>query len=127
YDNDEAGRNGAKKLYSQLRNIAASVKYINIGDVVEEDKEDFYDFIKKYNKDIIDFYSLVEYDFGENDLIVDKKYTTVNNALFENKLRRELVSKVTVSAEFDETYAVPQIVTLKKVEEFGGKNETLML
>jgi len=127
YDNDEAGRNGAKRLYSQLRNIAASVRYINIGDVVEEDKEDFYDFVKKYNKDIIDFYSLVEYDFGENDLIVDKKYTTVNNALFENKLRRELVSKVTVSAEFDETYAVPQIVTLKKVEEFGGKNETLML
>src|SRR5690606_10587620 len=67
------------------------------------------------------------YDFSENDLIVDKKYTTVNNALFENKLRRELVSKVTVSAEFDETYAVPQIVNLKKVEEVGGKNETLML
>ena len=63
YDNDDAGREGAEKLYLSIKKIAKSVKYINIGDGVKENKEDFFDYITKYNKDIFDFYGLEVRDF----------------------------------------------------------------
>ena len=51
YDNDEAGQNGMVNMYKSIKDTAKSVKYIKIGDVVKEEKEDFYDYITKYNGD----------------------------------------------------------------------------
>ena len=71
YDNDKAGREGSLKLYNALRNVAKSVKYVDISEVVKEDKGDFHDFIMKYNKDIFDFYALAERDFPEVEIKKD--------------------------------------------------------
>lgn len=116
YDNDEAGINGAKKLYLSIRDIAKSVKYVNIGDVCKENKEDFYDFVKKYNKDAWDFYALQTYDF---DIDIKKDYTSIGKALNTNQIKKELTSKVLVSAEFEDTYAIPAHVIIKKVQDDG--------
>ena len=116
YDNDEAGISGAKKLYLSIRDVAKSIKYINIGDVCKENKEDFYDFITKYNKDIWDFYALETHDF---DVEIKKEYTGIGKALNTNQIRKELISKVLVSAEFEDTYAIPSHVTVKKIAETG--------
>ena len=49
YDNDDAGRTGAKKLYKQLADIC-KVFITDISIVCKEDKEDVSDFFNKYNR-----------------------------------------------------------------------------
>ncbi len=123
YDNDKAGKDGMNNLYLTLKKIAKSVKYINIGEVVQEEKEDFYDFIHKYKKNEWDFYSLVENNFL---LDIKKNYVSLKQALFENLIRKKLLSKVLVNAEFDDTFACPMYVVAEKKEETGSKNEKMM-
>jgi len=124
YDNDDAGRKGAEKLYLSIRKIAKSVKYINIGDGVKENKEDFYDFIKKYNKDIFDFYSLEVRDFA--DVKEEKSYTPLKKALKENIIKRLLITEITVSAEFKDSFAVPSVAYFEKLAETGARNEMMV-
>lgn len=125
YDNDEAGRSGMDKLYLQLRNVAKKVQYINIGDVVKETKEDFYDFIVKYEKDIFDFLALPMYDFTE---VEEKKYyTKLITALNNNLLKRELTSQVIVSAEYSDSFAVPFMAEFEKGAETGAKHEMMVV
>lgn len=123
YDNDEAGRQGADKLYLNLRSVAKSVKYVNIGDIVKEDKEDFYDMVVKYKKDLIDFYGLEVHNFQG---VEDKKvFTPIYKALKENILRRIIITQVTVSAEFQDSYAVPSFAKFEKTSETGSAAETM--
>ena len=77
YDNDEAGRNGANKIYKALHNIAKSVKYINIAEIVEKEKEDFYDAVKTYGMDLFTFELLYEHEFDKKLLSEHKKYTSI--------------------------------------------------
>ena len=122
YDNDKAGREGSLKLYNALRNVAKSVKYVDISEVVKEDKGDFHDFIMKYNKDIFDFYALAERDFPEVE--IKKNYVSLVDALANNKIKQKLTSVVAVTATFEEAYAVPKYVTLEK--EFDTKKGTML-
>ena len=124
YDNDEAGRNGMLGMFKSIKDVAKSVKYINIGEVVEQEKEDFYDYINKYNGDIFEFYSLEEKEFDVVELEKDK-LVTINNALNNNMIRRNLKSVVTISSEFSDAYSVPTIVEFEKLEETGSKSERM--
>jgi len=121
YDNDEAGRDGAYKLWQVLKPVAKSVKYINIGEVVKEDGEDFYEFITKYHKDAIDFLAMPLYDFYEKEEVSKKKYTPLRLALKENKLKEELQTQVLVSAEYSDVYAVPSMVEFEKISNDDGE------
>ena len=125
YDNDDAGKKGADKLYLSIKRLAKSVKYINIGDGVKENKEDFFDFITKYQKDIFDFYALEVRDFI--DVKDDKVYTPLKKALKQNILKRLLITEITVSAEFRDSYAVPSIASFEKTKEAGLKNEQMFM
>jgi len=125
YDNDDAGRKGADKLYLSIKRLAKSVKYINIGDGVKETKEDFFDFITKYEKDIFDFYALEVRDFV--DVKDDKIYTPLKKALKENILKRLLITEITVSAEFRDSYAVPAVASFEKTKEAGLKHEQMFI
>ena len=123
YDNDKAGRDGMQNIYLTLKRVAKSIKYINIADGVKEEKEDFYDFIHKYKKTEWDFYSLIE-----NNFVVDikKNYIPLKQALYENLIRKKLLSKVLINAEYDDTFACPRYVTALKKEETSSKNETML-
>lgn len=122
YDNDKAGVEGANKLYLELKDLVKSIKYINIGDVVEEDKEDFFDFIVKYEKDVFDFYDLEEYEFKDVESKI--KLTCITTALENDVIRKVINSEITVSAEFADSYAVPVAVEAEKMDE-PGRNDKL--
>jgi DNA primase len=120
YDNDKAGREGASKLYEKIKPVAKSVRYINIGEVVQEDGEDFYEFIMKYNKTVDDFLKMPTYEFLEELDTPKKQYTPIRRALKENRLKEELLTQVLVSAEYGDVYAVPSMVEFEKIGNDDG-------
>ena len=125
YDNDDAGRKGMINMFKHIKDIAKDIKYIKIGDVVKEEKEDFYDYITKYNGDIIEFYSLEQHHFNLEEIEKNVRIT-IKEALNENRLRRKLKSIVTVTSEFQDPYSVPTIVEFEKTDEKGSKSETMI-
>ena len=125
YDNDDAGRKGMINMFKHIKDIAKEIKYIKIGDVVKEEKEDFYDYITKYNGDIIEFYSLEQHHFNLEEIEKNVRIT-IKEALNENRLRRKLKSIVTVTSEFQDPYSVPTIVEFEKTDEKGSKSETMI-
>ena len=124
YDNDKAGREGMYNVYLAIRDVAKSVKYINIGNLVKEEKEDFYDFIVKYDGDILDFYSEELLDFVEKE-DEELKTITIKKALEDNIIKKPIRSIVTVTSEFSNAYTVPTIVEFKKVAS-KGKNDVML-
>ena len=124
YDNDDAGHKGMESVYKEIKDIVKSVKYIEIGDVVKENKEDFYDYIHKYNGNIFEFYALEQHHFNleENE---NTKIITVKEALKTSKLRKDLRSIVTITSEFADPYSVPTVVDIKKIKDTGTKNDTM--
>lgn len=124
YDNDEAGQKGMENMYKCLKDLVKSIKYVEIGDVVKENKEDFYDYIHKYNGNIFEFYTLEQHHFNlEED--ENKKYTTIKEALKSNKLRKDLRSLITVTSEFSDPYSVPTVVEIEKVKDGSTKFDTM--
>lgn len=125
YDNDTAGKQGAEKLYLNLKSKAASIKYIDIGEVVKKEKEDFFDYIHKYNGDIFGFMALPEHEF--KNVIVKNNYTQIKHALKNNILKKALTSKVLITAVFEDSFAVPAAATFEKVKENNSKSEMMAL
>lgn len=124
YDNDEPGYNGMVGMFKSIRNLAKSVKYVKIGDVVKNEKEDFYDYITKYNGDVFEFYSLNLHQFKVEEIDRNTRIT-IKEALNSNKLRRNLKSVITITSEFQDPYSVPTIVEFEKIDEKGSKNEMM--
>lgn len=122
YDNDKAGRDGMVRMAGKLIGHAADVHYVNIGELVKEEKEDFYDFIHKYNGSVIDFLDLTWQTYNV-DLFHSQKrsLTTINSALKNNVLLRRLSSEVTVASEYSNIYPVPTTVKVKKMADPVGK------
>jgi hypothetical protein len=120
YDNDKAGRDGAYKLYEKIKPLVKSVRYINIGEVVAQDGEDFYDMIMIYKKSIDEFLALPTYEFVEQVKDTKKSFTSIKKALKENKLKEDLITQVLVSAEYGDVYAVPSMVEFEKVTDDDG-------
>jgi hypothetical protein len=121
YDNDEAGRSGANHLFKKLRNYAKSVRYVDISDIVKEEKEDFHDAVHKYDMDVFTFKMLEEHEFDLKEVNDKKYYTPIKRALAENIIKKPITSIVNVSAEFSEFYALPIVATVEKLSDDGGK------
>jgi hypothetical protein len=124
YDNDDAGINGMNTFYSKIKDIAKQVRYIKIGDVVKENKEDFYDYIKKYDGNVFEFYTLEQHYFNLEETNEDKNIT-IKQALKDSKLNKKLKSVVTVTSEFADPYSVPSIIEMVKLKDGGTKNDTM--
>lgn len=124
YDNDDAGQSGMESIYKELKDIVKSIKYIDIGDVVKETKEDFYDYINKYNGNVFEFYTLEQHPFNltENDEV---KLITIKEALKASKLKRDLRSLITVTSEFSDPYSVPTVVEIEKIRDNNTASDTM--
>ena len=124
YDNDDAGQNGMESIYKELKDIVKSIKYIDIGDVVKEKKEDFYDYINKYNGNVFEFYTLEQHPFNltENDKV---RLITIKEALKDSKLKKDLRSLITVTSEFSDPYSVPTVVEIEKMKDTMTKSDTM--
>jgi hypothetical protein len=120
YDNDDAGRDGAYKIYQKIKPLAKSVKYINIGEVVSGVGDDFYDMIMAYKKTIDDFLKLPLYDFVDKLDTKKKTFTPLKKALKENRIKEDLLTQVLVSAEYSDVYAVPSMVEFEKISNDDG-------
>lgn len=120
YDNDEAGRNGAIKLYKDL-DAYCNVWVTDISKVCVETKEDVGDFFIKYNKTSNDFVSLLQHYSKKltqeelkqiktkNSLDITKLSENVKNS----KLRIHLRSSFQIIATCTDTYAVPEYAIFK--------------
>lgn len=123
YDNDDAGREGAQHLFDKIFDIVDSCKYINIGDVVKEDKEDFTDYILKYKGDIFEFMSLDLHDFNVKKRV--EHLVPIQEALSKCMIHRNLTSIVTITSEFADPFAVPTMAVATKGDVPLGKKDTL--
>ena len=125
YDNDDAGRKGMQNVYEHIKKLVKSIKYVDIGALVKNEKEDFYDYISKYNGDVFEFLAQETLDFVDSEP-TEEKQITIKNALDNNIIKKELSSVVTVMSEYSNAYVVPTIVEFEKIAENGGKNETMV-
>ena len=129
YDNDEAGKTGAIKLYKDLLNAKAIPYIIDISKVCVEEKEDVSDFFNKYNKNKNDFDNLIEETKRQ---LTDKELSTVEtkNSLKLSKLEdnirnsvllRTVKSKLQVIATSTEVYSVPEYAVFKPIASSEDK------
>ena len=128
YDNDDAGRTGAKKLYKQLTDIC-KVFITDISIVCKEDKEDVSDFFNKYNKTREDFIYLLEHNsrqLTQNELKDIKTKTSLNFSKLSDNIKNSVIKKAVRSslqiiATCLDTYAIPEYAIFKIKE--GIKTE----
>ena len=130
YDNDDAGKTGALKLYKDLKDYA-NVNITDISSVCAEKKEDIGDFFVKYNKTREDLINLLQnnsYKPSEESLKnVSSKNTIKLSKVSENVknsiLKTSVKSSFQIIATSTDTYAIPEyaIFTLKK----GLENEEI--
>lgn len=120
YDNDSAGRSGAEGIFLSLRNKAKSVKYMDIADVVQKEKEDFADAVFKYGLDIDMFGFLPVYDFDEELVKDTRNYITMKDALINSQINKPIRSIINVSAEFEDVFALPIVAEIEKVARTSG-------
>lgn len=114
YDNDEAGKNGANKLYKELKDYC-NIFIVDISSVCKENKEDITDFFVKYKKSKDDLKSLIEeksYKPSEESLKeVKNKYeiklSKIEHNVSSSTLNKKARSIIQVVAMCTETYAVP--------------------
>jgi len=120
YDNDKAGQDGMAHLYRAIKSLPKSMRYINIAEVVPEEKGDFADFIKQ-GGDIFDFLNLETQEFEGEEMRVAKDLTPIHEALRRNIMLRRLSSEVTTISEYSNSYVVPSLVKARKMADPLGK------
>lgn len=130
YDNDDAGRNGAKKLYKQL--IPYCKVYItDLSIICKEEKEDVSDFFNKYKKTKEDFINLLETQSRqltqiELEQVVVKSilnFSKLSDNIKNSIIKRNVRSSLQIIATSLDTYAIPEyaIFKLKDGVENNGR------
>lgn len=113
YDNDDAGRTGAMKLAGEISKITRMVSILDIAQVVKEPKEDFYDYIHKYDGDAFEFMTLEVQPYIEHK--EEKVYTKINQAMSDSTLKTTITSHVMITSEFVEAYSAPTVIQVTKM------------
>ena len=120
YDNDDAGRTGAKKLYKQLIDYC-NVFITNIGSICKEEKEDVSDFFNKYNKSREDFIYILENNsrqLTQNELKDIKTKTSLNFSKLSDNIKNSIIkrnvrSSLQIIATCLDTFAIPEYAIFK--------------
>lgn len=121
YDNDKAGRDGSDRLCQTLVKVCKTIGTVDISLLVKEEKEDFYDYIHKYDGNLFEFLAvpIIPYIETKHETV----YTTLKSALHQNQIKKTLHSQVTVTSEFVEAYSVPTVIQATKMESTEGEND----
>lgn len=128
FDNDDAGRNGAKKLYKDLKEYA-NVFITDISFVCKEEKEDVSDFFNKYKgtkEQFIDLLKNHSKQLTKNELDnIKTKNTLEMSKLSDNiknsKLKSRSRSSFQIIATCTDTYAIPEYAIFKLKEGVEGE------
>ncbi len=121
YDNDDAGRKGAIKLYKDLQKHCKTIHITDISNVCIENKEDLTDFFVKYNKTEEDLKDVIRNNsktLSEEDLkeVVSKhelSISKIEDNIEKCKFRKNLKSTLQIVATCTETYAIPDYALFK--------------
>ena len=122
YDNDEAGKNGSKKLATALKHNGANPYIVDISETCKEQGEDLYDFFSKYNKSKTDLIEIMQntQPFTEEDykkqLNIEIPLVELNQATKETNINRLLRSDIQVIATVDATFLAPNVITATKTK-----------
>lgn len=120
YDNDNAGREGTQLLANTLFEYTSDIHYIDMSVITRFDgsylalpeKGDFADFVKDYGGSGIELLIQKEYPLEREEIEID--YTSINEAMNSNIVRKEITTKVVVTGAFDGQYTVPEFVKFTK-------------
>lgn len=120
YDNDDAGRTGAKKLYKQLADVC-KVFITDISSICKEEKEDVSDFFNKYNKSREDFIYILENNsrqLTQNELKDIKTKTSLNFSKLSDNIKNSIIkrnvrSSLQIIATCLDTFAIPEYAVFK--------------
>ena len=128
YDNDAAGREGARKLAAALYEVTHNVRIADIGEYATQDKEDITDFFIKYKYGPSEFNQMLEksklFDAAEHEDFIKKSYPKVSlNEASTTYLGKVVRSNIQVMATFEDQYSTPSYAVFKK-EKAGGKDES---
>lgn len=130
FDNDDAGRNGAKKLYKDLKEVC-NVFITDISSVCKEEKEDVGDFFNKYNKTREDFIELLRNNskqLTKNELSNIKtkntlEFSKLSDNIKNSKIKARLRSSFQIIATCTDTFAIPEYALFRLKDNVEGMND----
>jgi|SRR5690554_242018 len=132
YDNDLAGRNGAKKVAAALLPHVRKVTIVDLSPVTKEEGEDLWDFFMKYNKtreDLVQImYSSKEFTQEEASEIQEQSYPTmtIKEALKPENVGRIVRSNIQIVVSYDDQFQVPSLFSATKVKVGESKTKNKM-
>ena len=127
YDNDNPGKEGAKKLASALYSVTKYIYICDIGKYVKEDKEDITDFFVKYRYANSVFDEMLDnakiFDSTSQEAYIKSSYPEVSlNEASTTYLGKIVRSNIQVMATYEDQYSVPSYAQFTK-ENTGSKDE----
>ena len=127
YDNDDAGKKGAKKLANCLLPYAEWVKVCTgFHEVCSVDKEDITDFFTKYNKTKQDLIKYIEatpqYTITEEELEQTYPLLTLHTATNTKYINKIIRSNIQVVAMSEASYVIPKTII---AEKFGSNDDKM--
>ena len=131
YDNDDAGKRGAKALAIELLKVTPYVKIVtNYYEVIKEPKEDITDFFNKYNKTKADLVAYLQstpfYQPSESDLKSNLPQVDLLTASKPNNINKMLQSNIQVVSVSEQAFATPAAVLAEKYK-LTGENDTMLV
>lgn len=126
YDNDDAGKLGARNLCNRLTGIADEVRNVDkFHSVCAEPKEDIADFFMKYNgtrEQLIEFYKDTDIWTVQEVETNNKKYKlmTIADGCMVDNIGNTIVTNVQVNGTNDDMYVVPGYINCSKIAEGPG-------
>ena len=124
YDNDEGGRDGARRTAMLLKEVGATPVVVDLSTVCAEKSEDIHDFFYKYNKSRESLEILAQsfpvFTEEEYEVQRNKEYplVTLQQSTSGKMVGQILSSRISVVADYSQTFRVPDVV------EFKGTKET---
>ena len=130
FDNDDAGRNGAKKLYKDLKEVC-NVFITDISFVCKEEKEDVGDFFNKYKgtrEQFIDLLKNHSRQLTKNELENVKtknvlEMSKLSDNIKNSKLKSRSRSYFQIIATCTDTYAIPEYAIFRLKDDVEGVND----
>lgn len=133
YDNDEAGKCGARKLARALLPYANEVKVITgFHEVCKEQGEDLWDFFIKYGKerkDLVEYLiNTPPYEVSEEELNAVYPLMSLYQAAQPQNINKLVRSNIQVVAMSESTFVVPSAILAEKFRQTkDDANETMVV
>lgn len=122
YDNDEGGREGAKKTATLLKEVGALPVIVDLSPVCKNDKEDIWDFFNTYDKEVEDLVEMAHSSpiFTEEEYEEERErihpVVSLQQSTSGKVVGQIISSRVSVVADYAETYRVPDVVEVSYSE-----------